>query len=365
MARLACLLLALLPLSRGGAVLDLINLFHQYEDEIIGRGQGVNPEPVQDYDQEVEAGKPIEVHGWDDGLKLGQVSAVDVDLNDDPVIFHRGPLVWDAQTFDSKNVLKKRLVITEDTILTIDADKAKVKSSFGGGMFYMPHGLEIDKEGNTWVTDAGLHQVMKFEKGQTKPSLVLGEKFVPGSDGDHFCKPTSVAVATNGMVFVGDGYCNSRVSVFSPEGKHLHDIKGDWNVVHSLVLYEPEDVLCVADREGQKVDCVGAGLRLAQFRGSVSTTVRDVGRVYGLAGRGTALLAVGLEGTFTWGRSAPAKGVTIDLSNESSVVNTWGSELSSPHDVAISRAGEAVYVAEIATHRIRKFEVVTPAAEMF
>ena len=114
-----------------------------------------------------------------------------------------------------------RLVITEDTILTIDADKAKVKSSFGGGMFYMPHGLEIDKEGNTWVTDAGLHQVMKFEKGQTKPSLgsfrnfdleilkmtfaVLGEKFVPGSDGDHFCKPTSVAVATNGMVFVGDG----------------------------------------------------------------------------------------------------------------------------------------------------------------
>ena len=35
--------------------------------------------------------------------------------------------------------------------------------------------------------------------------VVLGEKFVPGSDGDHFCKPTSVAVATNGMVFVGDG----------------------------------------------------------------------------------------------------------------------------------------------------------------
>ena len=35
-------------------------------------------------------------------------------------------------------------------------------------------------------------------------------------------------------------YCNSRVAVFSPEGKHLHDIRGDWNVVHSLVLYEPE-----------------------------------------------------------------------------------------------------------------------------
>ena len=38
-------------------------------------------------------------------------------------------------------------------------------------------------------------------------------------------------------------YCNKRVAVFSPDGKHLHDIKGDWTVLHSLVLYEPE-VIC-------------------------------------------------------------------------------------------------------------------------
>ena len=47
------------------------------------------------------------------------------------------------------------------------------------------------------------------------------------------------------------------------------------------------------------------------------------------------------------------------------MVNSWGSELSSPHDVALSRGGEAVYVAEIGPAGIRKFEVVTPAAEMF
>ena len=120
-----CLLLAIAPLIHGSAVLDLINLFHQYEDDIIGRGQGVNPEPLQDYDEEVEAGervwarlgpellfsilgKPIEVHGWDDALKLGQVTGVDVDLNDDPVIFHRGPAVWDGKAFDSKNILNKK-----------------------------------------------------------------------------------------------------------------------------------------------------------------------------------------------------------------------------------------------------------------
>lgn len=362
-ARLSCLLLALVPIIHGAAVLDLINLFHQYEDDIIGRGQGVNPEPQETYEEEVAAGKPIEVHGWDDGLKVGQVTAVDVDLNDDPVIFQRGPVVWDAQSFNSENILNKKQLIKEDTILTVDADKGKVKSSFGSGLFYMPHGLKIDSEGNTWVTDVGLHQVIKFNRGETQPSLVLGEKFVPGNDAAHFCKPTSVAVASNGRIFVADGYCNSRVAVFSPDGQHLHDITGDWKVVHSLVLYEAEDVLCVADREGEKIDCLGAGLRLPQFRGSVSSSIRDLGRVYGLAGRGTALVAVGWKGD--WTTRGTTEGLTIDLANDNSVVNSWGSELSSPHDVALSRGGEAVYVAEIGPNGIRKFEVVTPAAEMF
>ena len=36
------------------------------------------------------SGRPVEIHGWGDGLKLGQVSAVDVNEDDDPVILHRG-----------------------------------------------------------------------------------------------------------------------------------------------------------------------------------------------------------------------------------------------------------------------------------
>ena len=33
-------------------------------------------------------------------------------------------------------------------------------------------------------------------------------------------------------------YCNSRVSVYDGAGRHLHDLEGDWTVVHSLALYE-------------------------------------------------------------------------------------------------------------------------------
>ena len=37
-----------------------------------------------------------------------QVSAVDVNRNDDPVVFHRGPVVWNGKSFDSKNKLVAR-----------------------------------------------------------------------------------------------------------------------------------------------------------------------------------------------------------------------------------------------------------------
>jgi len=349
-----------------GAVMDLVNLVHRYEDEILGRKVGLpgirSQNDVEEENEQNNVGRPIEVHGWDDNLKLGQVSAVDVNLDDDPVIFQRGPVSWNAKSFDLKNVLREKKLIEEDTILTIDADKGKVKSGFGSGLFYMPHGLKIDHEGNTWVTDVGMHQVMKFNKGDTKPSLVLGEKFVPGNDANHFCKPTSVAVASTGQIFVADGYCNNRVAVYDPKGKHIHDIQGNWNVVHSVVLFEQEDIVCIANREGKSIECLGAGLHSPQFLGQSSSTIKDLGRVYAITGRGAALLAVNGKGSYY---DPPTRGVTLDLESENQLVDTWGDELVNPHDVAVARAGDAVYVVEIGPNAVRKFEVVTPAAEMF
>ena len=52
-------------------------------------------------------------------------------------------------------------------------------------------------------------QVFKFTRGQQNPSLVLGKAFEPaqGNDDEHrFCKPTDVAVGSNGDVYVADGY---------------------------------------------------------------------------------------------------------------------------------------------------------------
>lgn len=358
--------------SEGAAVppaQDLASLLHQYEDQFLGRQvrglptdeEAGNPEAE---DNSGSVGHPVELHGWGDNLHLGQVSGVSVNLEDDPVVLHRGPVVWDGTSFDPHNQLVARngAPIAEDVILVVDQDKGKNKSSWGAGMFFMPHGINVDQEGNTWVTDVGLHQVFKFTKDKTQPSLVLGTKFVPGKDKGHFCKPTSTAVASTGQLFVADGYCNKRVAVFDHDGQHEDDIEGDWTVVHSIVLYEQEDILCVADREGRQVECVGAGLKSPQFRGQSASQIKGLGRVFAIAGRGAALLAVNGKGSYF---DPEVRGVTVDLASDNHLVDEWGSELVNPHDITISRSGDSVYVAEIGPNTLRKFEVVSPQPEIY
>ena len=67
----------------------------------------------------------------------------------------------------------------------------------------MPHGMSIDHQGNIWVTDVALHQVMKFSPNDLEnPILTLGEAFKTGSDEKHFCQPTDVVVSSNGYAFI-------------------------------------------------------------------------------------------------------------------------------------------------------------------
>jgi peptidylamidoglycolate lyase len=79
----------------------------------------------------------------------------------------------------------------------------------------------VDINNNVWVTDVALHQIFKFHQGGGKALLTLGVAFMPGNDDDHFCKPTAVAVMSNGDFFVSDGYCNSRIMKFNKNGTFL------------------------------------------------------------------------------------------------------------------------------------------------
>ena len=66
-----------------------------------------------------------------------------------------------SSTFGPDNKLKEKKVIDEDTVLFLDPDTGDTLDSFGKGMFYVPHGLTVDNEGNVYVTDVGLHQVKR------------------------------------------------------------------------------------------------------------------------------------------------------------------------------------------------------------
>lgn len=54
--------------------------------------------------------------------------------------------------------------IKNDTIVTLDAATGSLIDHWGSNLFYMPHGLEVDANGNTWVTDVALHQVFKVNR---------------------------------------------------------------------------------------------------------------------------------------------------------------------------------------------------------
>ncbi len=173
--------------------------------------------------------------------------------------------------------MDKNVPIPVDTVLTVNQTGHTV-IAWGKGMFFLPHMITVDSQNNIWLTDVALHQVFKFAPygGDHKPLIVLGEKFVPGSDDAHYCKPTSVAVSQDTQsFFVSDGYCNSRVIKYGvtvdSRGAHIVKKITEWgkgagpftinkgpnsfNIPHGLALAEDKNEVCVADRENGRVQC--------------------------------------------------------------------------------------------------------------
>jgi hypothetical protein len=124
-------------------------------------------------------------------------------------------------------------------------------------LFYLPHGLTIDHQSQSlWLTDVALHQAFKYPiDGSANPLMTIGERFMPGSDDSHFCKPTSVAViVAESEKEREDGYCNSRIVRFNSEGKFLNQFGhrntngyylkppyGAFNIPHKIVIVNEKE----------------------------------------------------------------------------------------------------------------------------
>ncbi|XP_055153692.1 peptidyl-glycine alpha-amidating monooxygenase isoform X12 [Symphalangus syndactylus] len=298
-------------------------------------------------------------------LLPGQVSGVALDPKNNLVIFHRGDHVWDGNSFDSKFVYQHIGLgpIEEATILVIDPNNAAVLQSSGKNLFYLPHGLSIDKDGNYWVTDVALHQVFKLDPNNKEdPILILGRRMQPGSDQNHFCQPTDVAVDPGtGAIYVSDGYCNSRIVQFSPSGKFITQwgeessesspLPGQFTVPHSLALVPPLGQLCVADRENGRIQC---------FKTDTKEFVREIkhssfGRnVFAISYIPGLLFAV--NGKPHFGDQEPVQGFVMNFSNGEiiDIFKPVRKHFDMPHDIVASEDG-TVYIGDAHTNTVWKF----------
>jgi DNA-binding beta-propeller fold protein YncE len=152
-----------------------------------------------------------------------------------------------------------------DPVLLFDASGRLVRS-FGGGMFVFPHGLAVDHEGNVWVTDGRGgegkgHVVVKFSP-EGEVLLTLGQMGVAGEGPTTLNRPSDVAIARNGNIFVADGHTgmdtNMRIVKYAPDGTYVKEwgnkgsAPGQLNGAHGLAM-DSQGRLFVADRENNRV----------------------------------------------------------------------------------------------------------------
>src|ERR1035441_2344815 len=195
------------------------------------------------FSQEIKSGPPLPhkvVPNWAQlpkGWNLGETSGVDVDKDDNVWVFNRGahPVIQ----FDRNGKFLQAW------------NEVPVKS---------PHGIRVGPDGNIWAVDVSGHTLLELTPQGRVLQVIGGVGGNPGNQEskDAFNRPTGIAFAANGDYFVSDGYVNSRVVRFGPDGLYQKQWgrkgtgDGEFNLVHDVAI-DSKGRVYIADRENRRV----------------------------------------------------------------------------------------------------------------
>lgn len=128
---------------------------------------------------------------------------------------------------------------------------------FGWGDGKGAHHIKIDREGFIWTSDIERHIVQKHDRNGTV-LMTIGVPDEAADDQSHLYMPTDMAFASNGDIFVSDGYGNARVVHLTKDGEFvkawgsLGTEDGKFSIPHAIAV-DSKNRVYVADRNNVRV----------------------------------------------------------------------------------------------------------------
>ena len=263
-----------------------------------------------------------------EGWSLGTCSDVAVDSLDRVYVFNRH----------------------KHPIAVFEADTGLFVTSWGEGEIQEGHGIYIDSEDSVWITDRQQHVVTKHTRYGEK-LLELGERgwaksvVTPhGTMGGPFNMPAGVCVASDGRIFVADGYGNRQVHRFSATGELELSwgapgvAPGQFALVHNVGI-DSQDRVLVCDRENSTI-------QLFDTEGEYIETWDDVLNPGGVYVSPEKLVYVAEQGTPT-GQQPVSVSIFTEAGELVSRFRGKESGLAQPHGIWTDSKGN-IFVAELA-----------------
>jgi hypothetical protein len=244
----------------------------------------------------------------------------------------------------------------EHPVMVFDRDGNFLRS-WGEGLFPRAHGVHMGPDDTIWLTDDADQTVRKCTlDGRVLLTLGVPGQRSPYMSGLPFHRCTDSALSPKGEIYVSDGYGNSRVHKFAPDGKPLTSWggpgtdPGEFNIVHNVVC-DDDGWVYVNDRENHRVQVFdGEGRYETQFN-----FLHRPCALYATGGSNPIIYVGELGSSMRVNRSLPNLGPRVSILDRTGkrvgrigglFAGRGPAEFVGPHGLAVDSHGD-LYVGEV------------------